>query len=436
MRGLLILKSMTPIRSKGSALFGPAIIVQGLGAVLAYLSQVLLARSVSIETFGLVSATLSVSLLVGLACTAGMGTYALRRLPSMEAQDESAAIVRSVYVYCFAGSVLGAVCVGAVVYAVGWLSLPAAISAGVLCGAATLLNVGNDVGRGVGAFVETYGASVVLRPLVVTVFMLWALVVGVRVGLSESLSIIAIAAVSAVAVQVLAVLRRVPDARNGPRFLLPLRDLTLASLPFLMANGIVLLLLQVDLMVGALVLQGDELGKYAAALRTVAVISVATGAISTVGIPMIARAGAQVGELEVAARRVARWQSMMASAVALPLVLFPSAILGLFGSDYEGAAAVVRLLALGQLGTTLLGPAGTVLVYTGRPALATVGYAASVLLSAGACVLGGVLGGVVGMATGAALGLLLNGMLLSLICVRVLGVQVAFVGRSRGVQPV
>ncbi len=103
-----------------------------------------------------------------------------------------------------------------------------------------------------------------------------------------------------------------------------------------------------DQLILGLMLGGDELGQYAAALRLVSVFAFVPMVVQTVTAPEIARAR-QNDEVLYHRRLHSLYRLMMGAFVvtALPLIVFgPWATRLLYGASYAGAAALIPWLAL------------------------------------------------------------------------------------------
>jgi O-antigen/teichoic acid export membrane protein len=163
------------------------------------------------------------------------------------------------------------------------------------------------------------------------------------------------------------------------------------------------------LLVG-LLLNAEAAGLYAAAHRSATTILLFLGPIEIAVAPLIARAWHQGVKTEV--QRYAQTAARLGLAFSLPLIVvflgMPYAVLSLYGSEYVGAANVLRLLAVGQLMLVVFGPANIVLIMSGYERNAVMIFALS--LGLGVLTVLALIPqfGVVGAATGAAAGLVLR----------------------------
>nr|MBA4116274.1 polysaccharide biosynthesis C-terminal domain-containing protein [Rubrobacter sp.] len=120
-------------------------------------------------------------------------------------------------------------------------------------------------------------------------------------------------------------------------------------------------------MLGALA-GSESVGLYSAALRFALLNVFVLQAANVVAAPLVASAF-HSGRLRQA-RSILRQTTLIATLGALPLfvvmMLYPRALLGLFGPGFEEGAALLRVLALGRLAAVAAGPVASALLMTGR----------------------------------------------------------------------
>ena len=411
MKLISITAALRSARSREIALsFG----LQVAGAGLGYASQVVLARVLTAAPYGAVSATVSLSTIVGLVTTLGTGGLALRYLPQfVSAGDSESRDVFIAFAYRLATVASLGTCLLGLGVAVGVMRQPAPVvlAAAALCVATALWNLGGDIGRAIGRFAMTYGVGLVARPAIAIACMVVVSWSGFTRSTTTGLLALLAGGVFAIAVQVGVIAR-------GSRFPGLLwkwgghpRSWIREAPHYLMANGFVLLLLQADMLVSAYFLPSESLGYYSAASKSVGVLSVVSVAIGTVVVPRIAASSGDVGALGAEARSATRWQMILVVFASVPLLVFAPEVLSLFGSGFSDAAWALRILVLGQVVNMAFGPGGTLLVYTGSPQVATMGYAVSVVIAALACGVGANFYGLAGAALGSAAGVICAGML-------------------------
>ncbi|MFT3970665.1 MAG: hypothetical protein QM695_10400 [Micropruina sp.] len=385
---------------------GLSLLLQGSGAVLAYASQLVMARVLGAGPFGSVSAIVGISALVGLALTLGGGGLALRLLPRWYTLGDRSRCWEFLVGFWCAILVCSAVLLGLV-----WLLAGSGLEGGLAASGVILSMLtafwtfGGDAGRAVGRFASTYGLSLVVRPaLTILTVVILVRAVGLQ-GAAAGMAALCAGGVVAVVVQMLVLARAVrPEAAPVVREVGLWRGWWRQAPHYLMANGFVLMLLQVDLLMSATLLSPVDLGHYAAASKSASVLLVVSAAVGTVVVPRLSLYSDDVRMLALEAASATRWQLMLVSGPAVVLLIFAGAILSLFGPGFADAALPLQVMVLGQLINMAFGPGGTLLVYTGHPKVATWGYGVATVVSGAACALGIVMWGLLGAAVGSALG--------------------------------
>jgi O-antigen/teichoic acid export membrane protein len=112
----------------------------------------------------------------------------------------------------------------------------------------------------------------------------------------------------------------------------------------------------------------NDVGLFGMALRTAYLVSAVLVAMNSIAAPKIAALYKQnkLQELEQLMQRSTRLLVFVAIPVTLILVAFPGGVMSLFGSEFSGASNVLRVLVLGQLVNVLCGPVGFLLIMSGK----------------------------------------------------------------------
>ena len=126
---------------------------------------------------------------------------------------------------------------------------------------------------------------------------------------------------------------------------------------------------QFDLWIGEMMLEGEDLGIYGAAKRSMLLVAMPVQMAMLTVISTIPELHAQQrrGELEVLLRKSAFVAAVPAIAALVMLVCFPEQILGIiFGGHYTAASGPLMILALGHFVLIVSGNPAHVLTMTGR----------------------------------------------------------------------
>ncbi|WP_157216016.1 lipopolysaccharide biosynthesis protein [Flavisphingomonas formosensis] len=179
----------------------------------------------------------------------------------------------------------------------------------------------------------------------------------------------AIASIAATVIGLLACLRYV--GMRGETLSVPMKNLLHSSLPLW---GVYMSINAVDwftLTLAATYLNASGAGIYRVAVQAAGlmqVISISLYSIYPARISASFHAGdlAWTGRLTRSATRVS---ALCAAPIALVLLIFPERLLAIIGPEFIACAPVVRILVIGQLINTLIGPAGMTLAMSGNERL-------------------------------------------------------------------
>jgi O-antigen/teichoic acid export membrane protein len=370
-----------------------------LGQVLGFGVQILLARRLGIESYGLYVYAFAWISFLALLATMGGDRVLVRFLGEYGASGRGG-LFRGVLAWSLASALATSLLVGACFYALQLALDPPATAerSGVLLWTVATLplvvvaGLAESALRGCGAQAAATWPSRVLRPFLFAAFVL-AFAWGewphdARWALALNAAAIALAMLPSLA----ALWSRIPPLplplpRPGPGEARGLpTGAWLATSLVLGLNTLALHLnTQIDmLMLGLL---GDEaaLGTYGAVTRLVTLISLASVAVIAVIQPMFASARARGRDLDRLVRAGSRLTLLVSAGGGAVVALFAGDILAIFGEEFREGAAALRILALAQVAVSPITLAGPLLAMTGHERDATLvmvlGAAATLLLN-------------------------------------------------------
>lgn len=143
------------------------------------------------------------------------------------------------------------------------------------------------------------------------------------------------------------------------------------SLPLLWVASMSFVMSGTDILVLGVWTDAATVGVYGVAIRIAALTAFILVAVNSVIAPRFAALHAlgNYEALERLAQRSTAWMLLAASPIILFLLLIPEWILQLFGADFVGGAALLRILVLGQLVNVAMGSVGYLLMMTGHERL-------------------------------------------------------------------
>jgi O-antigen/teichoic acid export membrane protein len=140
------------------------------------------------------------------------------------------------------------------------------------------------------------------------------------------------------------------------------------SFPMLLSSSLYLFMQWTDTVMLGMFRTGAEVGIYTIALRVAALTSFSLIAVNSIAAPKFAESYGR-GDMEGLEKTVRHstkivfWSSLP---VLAALFIFPSPILGLFGTEFKGGAYALLILAAGQFVNAFSGSVGFILQMTGR----------------------------------------------------------------------
>lgn len=151
----------------------------------------------------------------------------------------------------------------------------------------------------------------------------------------------------------------------------------------LVINGAYMLLNNIDLMILGMFRSAEEVGIYGVSSRIASLVSFVLVAAYPAFAPVIARHQGARQELQRAIAQVMRPIAFAAVALAAILVVFGGFVLGLFGEGFARGQAVVNILVAGHIVNALCGPVALLLAYGGEESVVARLLTVTVIASAG-----------------------------------------------------
>lgn len=352
-----------------------ALIALGLkvaGAASGLLATLLLARAMAIEDFGLVAFLTSLLSLGTIAVLLGHESLLIRELPRLS-RAGNASEARGLLAH--AGLMTGLLGLAAAALGLGGLAaglVPQAHVGAYLAACLTLplLAIYRLSGAALQGLGHVLVGDCIAQSLVQVVFL--AGVAGVMLtglalsaGLAMELRLVAsaVAAASGVALACW-VMRRLPATARVSRT----RHWLTEAPPYALLMAALFLITESDTLIVKLMAGDLAAGLYRPPQRVVWAISFGIMAVNTLMQPRISglAAAERPHELQRAVSAAVRMSLVLTVPASLLVVGFAEPILALFGEAYRDGATALRILALGQLVNTGMGPVAVLLNMTGH----------------------------------------------------------------------
>ncbi|TNC12835.1 lipopolysaccharide biosynthesis protein [Methylobacterium terricola] len=390
---------------------GTALAVFGVriaAAACAFVAQVLMARLMGGEEYGIFATVWVWTALLGHASTWGLSQAACRFLPTYRAQG-AAGPARGFLAFgavfsLAAGAVLaglGAALVWLVPGLVGPAYAAPLLVAALVLPLFALQDFCEGVARGRHWTLLAVAPPYLLRQSLIMAAMLAAVALGAPAEAAVAVACTLAATALSLALQAGLLLRRLRSERHPDRALYPWRDWLRAALPMALIDLAGSGFNFVDVLILGFLLPPAEVGAYFAATRLLQFVVFVQYAASSVTAQRFAEAQAQGDRagLEALVRRWSRLTLAATLATGLAVVAAGPLLLGLFGPDFRAALPLLALLVAGHGLAAVFGPAEDLLTMLGAERACA---AVTVALLAAAVILTLALVPVLGL-TGAAL---------------------------------
>lgn len=369
----MLRKLLNPGRQTAGA--AVALAIRLVSAVIAFLSQILLARWLGAGNFGVVTALLVWVNVLGTVSTLGFATSVLRFLPHYLARS-ALPLARGFH----RTGIVAALLAGAAIAGLGLL---------VLGGAATLLPAPyaeparmallalpafaladflDGVGRSRGWVVLALIPPYIIRPVMILLGVAAIEASGAALdAASATLAAVVAIWISALAQLALQARPLATAMPAGPRAY----DLNLwsrVSLPMLLLDGVALLLLNIDIILLGFFVGPDDIARYFASQRIISLVSFIHFAVAAPAVSHFATSHA-LGNRHALKQEFGRSRLLAffpSLVLAVVLILLGKPLLRLFGGDFVSAWPVMTILAIGLLARAAAGPAQALLVATGH----------------------------------------------------------------------
>lgn len=364
---------------------GTVFVIRALGGALLYLSQILAARWLGLEQFGVFSYTWATTYLLAVLASLGLPICSMRFVSLYRARSAGRNLIRFVR-----WAWLTAAGSGVVLMLIAWLALVAGerlwgsdqrtvLALGFL--AIPVLSVGLlqiQTARAIGQIVLAYAPEQVARPFLFIVFGLICVSLTPSPGAGTFLLLTSAAFLITTGGQGLLLVRILwaertemqagpPGPGDAPRAWLR------TALPMLAFSGAEVALAESGIILVGILLPPEDAGIYAAAARSALLLSMVTMAIDAMSVPKVGvlHAYGRRSEIDRTLRHAVRLAFLLAMAVMLAMVVAGRFILELFGPQFAAAYPALLILAGGHALGAAVAPVPAILNATGHQDVVT-----------------------------------------------------------------
>lgn len=350
-----------------------AFAVKGLGAVAAFLMNLVLARSLGVDEAGYFLLAFTVITFLSALARCGFDNVILRHTAAAISKQDGASVRSQLFrALLIAGLVSVVVSValylGAEVWAVHLFNKPAfgpvlaAISPSLITMVGLWLIALSLQGVG-----RVSSAILSMNVLANIVFVIVLLLLGIKIG-REAAFAYSVGSWAVLAVVFVYWWRSVPNNEPEVRYTISTKAMLASAWPL----WIVLLMGQfiqwTGQFVGGAYLPPDQIAHLAVAQRTALLVSFILMAVNMVVGPRFAalHAAGDMDGLRNMALTAVRLMALGSMPVVAVMLIFPGFLMGLFGEGFIGGALLLQVLAIGQFINVLTGSVGYLLTMSGH----------------------------------------------------------------------
>lgn len=363
-----------------------------VGAAIALVSQVLLARWMGAYEYGIFAYVWVWVIILGIVVPMGFGTSILRFVPEYRAKAKwrrMAGMLSASFYIVLALGLLTALAGIAILWAMrghieSYYFLPLIVA--LLCVPAfALADWQEGAARAFGWVNLAYMPAYIVRPLAIVAIAGGILVFsGTPTGLQVTLGALAATVLTLVG-QRLLLMRRVARAVPQARPVFHVRHWLVVSAPLVLVEGLFLVLINTDIVLLGYFVDPDEIGIYFAVTRIANLMAFICFALSALAVPKFAElhAAGKRAELQTFMHGVIQWIFWPTLAAGLFLLAIGEYALGLFGDGFTAGYSVLWLLMLGFLARAATGPIEYLLNMTGNQNATAFAYGTVAVLNVG-----------------------------------------------------
>ncbi|WP_417687643.1 lipopolysaccharide biosynthesis protein [Roseibium sp.] len=363
-----------------------------LGAALAYVSQILLARWMGASDYGVFSVAWTWIIVLGIFACIGFSSSPNRFIPQYLKSGDLERL-RGFLVFSRAGSLFAGLGLAAVGMVLVWvlgdhvspdyvqpltvilLALPLFALGGVQDGIARSYDWTSL------AMLPTY----IWRPLVIPALVLGLLLVNGSVSAFDA-AVAAVAATWIVALyQLLALNRRLRSAVPRGKRTMDVPTWLLISLPMLLVEGFLQLIVSADVIMVSFWHSPDEVAVYFAASKTLALVHFVYFAVRAASAHRFASFihSDDHDGLANYVHRASRWTFWLSLGTGLALLVVAPLLLSLFGEGFSSGYPILAVLLVGALMRAAVGPADALLSMSGHQKICAGIYGATFAMNVG-----------------------------------------------------
>ena len=352
-----------------------AFVVRIISAGIAFLSHVLFARLIGQFDYGIYAFVWVLVVIFGNLSCLGFHTSLIRFLPLYDSQGNASSYRGLAFAskWIAIGAASGLTILGfAVLFLFGeriddYYLVPTVLGLFAL----PLIALGDmldGTARANGWALTAMKYTYLIRPLLVIVLMLLAIVCGLEPSATTAMLAALLASLITTGIQFFAIQKHLQRRIASTTRVYEYARWWRFAIPVFFIEGIGFLLTNADVIIVGFYLPPDQVAIYFAAAKTIVLMQFVFFAVKSAAGPRFSKliASGDVAGLNGAAQQIARWSFWPSLAMGLALLLVSPWLLMLFGSGFSSGYSLVLILFFGFLTKSAIGPAETLLNMAGK----------------------------------------------------------------------
>ncbi|MBN9072152.1 MAG: lipopolysaccharide biosynthesis protein [Rhizobiales bacterium] len=368
-----------------------AFAIRVVSAVIAFVSQVLMARWIGSFEYGIFVLVWTAAVIAGNLSCLGFHTSVIRFIPEFRAKhmlNELRGILVASRIFVLVASTLITAIGAGIVWALSdrienYYVAPFLI--GLLClPMIALSDLMQGVSRAHAWAVSAFSPTYITRPVLILVFMAGALAWGYPATALTAIVATLAATYATTIVQLVTVTTRVDRKVPKGAATVDLRGWLVVSLPIFLVESFFFLLTNADVLVVGRFMDPDSVAFYFAAVKTLALVHFVYFAVKAgVAQRYSAYSHADPAGLAAFARETVSWTFWPSLLMAVVVMIVGEPMLSLFGPEFTQGYPLLFVLVLGVVARAAVGPAESLLTMTGNQNVCAGVYALTLAVNLG-----------------------------------------------------
>lgn len=353
-------------------------------AAVAFVSQIILARSMGDFEYGIFVFVWVFVILAGNLSCLGLHTTVIKFLPQYETQNDNSHIRGLTFASrvsaIIIASIIALIGVGSVFYfenSIPDYYLVPIILGGCAIPMIALGDVLDGTSRANNWPIVALSPTFIIRPTLIILFVLGAILLGYEANAKIALLCALASTYTTTLAQFITVTYKLRHRfQKGPREW-DIKQWIVVAIPIFLIEGFYYLLTNADVVIVGFFLSPERVAVYFAAAKTMALVHFIYFAVKAGAAPRFSAlyASGDMEALDKFVKQTARWTFFPTMAMGAFVMIFGQFILSMFGESFVEGYSVMAILLIGILAKACIGPGEVLLSMAGQQKICTIIYA-------------------------------------------------------------